>query len=357
MNTMAKSCAALALVLAASGAQAIPVCGDGVCDGSAWPPESLETCPDDCGGQPSNQCVSEACTSCDRPTSSTVDLDIDGIPDQLEHDLVHRYFPRILLQWADVDRDESYLWNGFSTPYVVQSFYDGNLCKNYKECLEIRIPVLFMYDHGDGIDLGLGDHYGDSEFYAVLVRRTTDWSTARTSTWSWRVIRDFTAAHWTASFGESSVTGFYGHCTNRCATKSDSACKADPDCQVVSYGWGMNFCLPKLDIACYSDTSVPWYLTLYSAESKHGLYHTDAECDSGGFHGSDDCPNNQYDMRQVKGGLLANAGQPWANSAFDGQIVNIDACMTYSVWGGQKFGQSTPIRTLLTKPLPWMLPE
>lgn len=39
-------------LLSAGPAAAIEVCGDGICNGNALPPETLQTCPADCGGAP-----------------------------------------------------------------------------------------------------------------------------------------------------------------------------------------------------------------------------------------------------------------------------------------------------------------
>jgi hypothetical protein len=80
----------------------------------------------------------------------------------------------------------------------------GIQCDEDYECLEIRYGIAYFYDHGLVITACLlgfctsevvGEHGGDSEFYAALVRRTTPYATAQTSATSWQLIRDFTAAH------------------------------------------------------------------------------------------------------------------------------------------------------------------
>lgn len=52
------------------------------------------------------------------------------MPDRLEHDLAHRFFPAALLQWHGEDRSESYLYRSHATPYTVRPYvgYSG-ICR------------------------------------------------------------------------------------------------------------------------------------------------------------------------------------------------------------------------------------
>lgn len=367
---------AAGLLLAASPAAAIPVCGNGVCESTAFPPEDYLSCPADCGGNPS-PCTPESCTSCSRP-SSGFDYDYDSVPDRLEYDLAHKFFPAVLMQWADVDRDESYLYKGRATPYTIQRYYSSSaLCNDWMECLEIRYGITFFYDHGDVG--GVYSHPGDSEMYAALLRRTTAWSSAQSSSSDWQMIRDFTSAHWGAGSSESSEVGVYGDCPNECssmnndptACSSQSSCFAGGYCQGVHGGCysqtsqsacqgtgGCNWvsvCVEAFDWDCHSSSPLTTYKTVYASESKHALYHTDGECDGGGWYGSDDCPNNQYNLRSYKSGKLQNVGRLYYSSNFDTVIKAPNNCGDYDVWSGAAFGEATSYRQHFTTSLNWAL--
>ncbi len=59
-------------------------------------------------------------------------------------------------------------------------------------------------------------------------------------------------------------------------------------------------CNRKFNWACDRDWPLDANTALFSAESKHAIYHGDDECDGGGFWNSDDCPNNQYASRTLR---------------------------------------------------------
>ena len=137
------------------------------------------------GGSPSGPAV-DVCTNCARPPLAE-DRDADGIPDRLEYDLAHHFFPAIQLQWPYEDRDESYLVRGKAMPYTVEPLAPTGVCDDKFECLEIRYGIAYFNDHGD--DVFGGGHPGDSEFYAALVRRTASWSVAQHDVAHWTMIR------------------------------------------------------------------------------------------------------------------------------------------------------------------------
>src|SRR5262245_21437020 len=96
---------------------------------------------DGCGGD-GNTCT-EACVNgaCDRPASG-VDKDYDGVPDQLESDLAHRFFPNIWLQTFS-DLETSYLYHHKPLPYMVTPYRGGASCDAAYECLEIRYGIAY----------------------------------------------------------------------------------------------------------------------------------------------------------------------------------------------------------------------
>lgn len=368
----------LALVLAPAPAHAIAVCGDGVCDGTAFPPENITRCPSDCGGggDPTG-CQRDTCStaSCGMPGYYS-DLDGDQILDKLEYDLAHKFFPHVLLQHADVDRDESYLYQNRAIPYTLRPHSDpiSHLCDEPLECLEIRWGVAFSQDHGDVF--GATWHYGDSEMYAGLLRRVTPWSSAQYSAGDWRLIRDFTTAHWGTS-SDSSKVGAYGDCPLPCSafTNDPQGCNARPTCAATGWCSGGNWCsgigdgascqnagcswtplcMQRFAWACLNGTGLTGQTTVFAAESKHGLYHSDADCDNGGFWGADDCPTNQFDMREAKAGKLQNVGNANSAGGLDTVIQHPNMCDLYPVWSGEPFWESTDYRSNFTAPLRWAL--
>lgn len=67
----------------------IPVCGDGLCEGDAFPPETCATCPEDCGG-PCNFCgdgfctLGEGCENCEEDCGPCDDCPMDLPDDTVE---------------------------------------------------------------------------------------------------------------------------------------------------------------------------------------------------------------------------------------------------------------------------------
>lgn len=252
------------------------------------------------------------------------DDDGDGVPDRLEYDLAHRFFPSVLLQWHGEDRSESYLYNDRSAPYTLRPYMSsvGSLCNASFECLEIRWGIPFFYDHGDTF-LDISEHVGDSEMYAALLRRKTTWSRAQTDPAAWEMIRDYTSAHsggWVGSYG-----------CQPCSVHGDPiACSARPVCFATGYCIGHSICgstttqlecvsrgctwtpdcFPRSAWSCYSNTPLDANTTIYCAKSKHALYHSDGECDSGAFLNADDClPEQQVQHERLEIGPAAERRQ------------------------------------------------
>lgn len=345
------------------------------CDAACPPPTALDRC--------STTCLTDTCFNCHRPAAA-VDTDADQVPDALEYDLAHLYFPNALLQGFDDDLEESYFWLNRAMPYTVAGYAAaGTTCDEAFECLELRFGLAYRYDTGDTF-LGITSHPGDSEFYGALVRRTAPWSTAQSSPSSWQLIRDFTAAHW----GESSdsVQGQYGLCgPSSCNGLGQSQCNANPSyCSwfpgFCSGGVGANYescgnqpdqescafaggscrwlpagCGARLNWKCYSATAVTGARTIYVAEGKHAAYHTKGECDSGGFFGADACPHNQYNLRSYKRQWLQNVGST-THPALDATMQHPNFCALYGVWSGARFAESTEYSKHFTIGLGWVVP-
>jgi hypothetical protein len=346
------------------------------CDSSCPAPVAADACA-------STYCQTDVCTSCSQPAVG-VDADSDGVPDRLEYDLAHKFFPRIWLQGFWDDLFNSYLFRGWAIPYTVQPLSPQSICNESMECLEIRFGLAYTEDTGDTI-FGISSHPGDSEFYAVLVQRTASWSLASGYSGYWQIIRDFTAAHW-GDTGESSRYGAYGNCPPNCQIwdNSQSSCWANSNhcgwvpglctgfasepwnscydywdegsCYFAGCTWYDSACFNRVDIGCYSSYPVSSYRTLYASEGKHGLYHTDSECESGGLFGADACPFNDYDMRAYKGQKLQNVGSRYNHAAFDTYIQHPDDCKLYYVWGGDRFAGATEYRKHFMADLTWDLP-
>jgi hypothetical protein len=360
-------------LLPAAPAAAIDVCGNGICNTTTIPAENATNCPADCGGGPTD-CLQDPCEKgdCSEPTTGA-DKDYDGLSDRVEFHLAHKFFPTTLLQWHDEDRSESYLFRNRATPYTLKPYYqEGTECAGDLACIEIRYGITFFYDHGDMWVLDSG-HLGDSEMYAALLRRRPGMDPNDAE--SWEMIRDFTSAHW-GSGSDSSVTGAYS-CPLPCDKLSNDpvACNARSTCRATGFcsGWsscggflnqkdcqrsGCNWtpsCVKKFPWECYSGDPLEAQATVFCAESKHALYHTDDECDSGGDLYSDDCPNNQYDMRDWKEGRLQNVGNADYHADNDVTIQQPSQCGSYDVWGGAEFGKATSYLHNFLAPINWGL--
>ncbi|HEY3053388.1 MAG TPA: hypothetical protein VGK04_08370 [Thermoanaerobaculia bacterium] len=347
-----------------------PYCGDGVCNGG----ESSTTCPGDCPPPPT--CPSTTCPDCARPSAN--DSDGDGLPDSLEYDLAHHFFPAILLQRTDEDLFSSYACVERSLPYRARPINAG-VCDEDRECIEIRYGIPYRRDYGDQ---GFPGHLGDSEFYAIVLMRNTSWDTASSNVSSWQMIRDFCAAHWGDFYTDSSRMAAFGFCATGCGAYNDDAsgCRSRPECGFTpgicsgsssglypcsSYSdeggcyfagctWRASSC--DAVAGCLSATPVSTYQTRYASEKKHALYHSDYLCDSGNW-GFDECPYNQYNMRDHKEGKLQNIGEDGQLGVFSRWIRHPDGTRDYDVWGTEKFGESTPYRQHFTAGFFWGLPN
>ena len=264
-------------------------CGNGHCESQYPICESSKNCRNDCGSS-SPPCVPDTCTNCAQVRAG-VDLDQDSIPDLLEQRLAYKFFPDVELQgWGD-DVKESYLFNGFSTPYTVKPV-KGGICDENFECLELRLSITFFNDAGD--IAGAGSHKGDAETYMIIVQRNTPWSQAKTQLASWKMIRDFTSAHWKQGSWDSSRMKIY------------SPAKASR-------------------------------VRIYSSERKHALYHSRSACNSGAYW-FDDCPNNNaYNLRDYYGSKLQNVGSRTNHNRMDVSIASLNKCGSYHVWNGGNF--------------------
>jgi hypothetical protein len=252
----------------------------------------------------------------------------------LEYDLAHKFFPDLWLQTFDYDLEESYFNHYKALPYMVHPYREPETaCDEAHECLEIRYGIAYFKDHGLPIcgPFGCaGEHVGDSEFYAALVRRTTPYPTANTDPASWRLIRDFTAAH-QGTASDSSRLGAYGSAAFACPTASER------------YAW----------------TPLFTRTTVFAAGRKHGLYHTIDECEAGAFH-SDWCESSTDSMDNLQqyktANLLQNIGNKTYRTAFDETIQNPYGCGAYFIWGGAEFGESSPYDEKFLNPMDWCLP-
>lgn len=325
-------------------------------------------------------CSLDVCSTCSRPVAG-VDYDSDGLPDRLEHDLAHRFFPDVRLQWFIQDLAATYLYNGAAIPFSAQPLTAGE-CDESLECVELRWGLAYHTDYGD--DLLGGGHLGDSELYVALVQRTTSWSTASGDASAWRVIRDFTSAHW-QTLVDSSKIGAYGYCPPNCHNwdNDETSCQAasqcswfpglctgqatypgdfcsdywqEASCYSAGCTWFDSSCSPPSDVRCYSSSPRATQVTVYAAEGKHANYHSDSECDGGGFLNADDCPYNSYNMRSYKGLLLQNVGNPDNHGNFDTIIQHPNGCNLYAVWGGADFGESSDYNGHFRHVFGWGLP-
>lgn len=200
------------------------------CQGTRYCPqceEQLNSCIGSCYAP---TCSRDLCLTCGLPFTWTDD-DGDTVPDRLEYQLAHHFFPNILLQYFSRDLEPSYLYRNWTLPFTVNPVQQG-ACDQDKECLEIRYSTAYAEDHGDPDLGGASGHHGDAELYAALVQRTTTWSTASTSVTYWQMVRDFTAAHWN-TLGDSSRYGAYGNCPKtNCSTYNydEAACTSSGFC-------------------------------------------------------------------------------------------------------------------------------
>jgi hypothetical protein len=346
------------------------VCGDGYCDAS----ENQSSCYADCAPPPPPTCLSGTCASCVRP--GTEDSEPDGLPDQLEHDLAYQFFPAILLQWADKDLLQSYACVNPSLPYVAHPVRFG-VCDEDLECMEIRYGIAYRQD------IGPQGHLGDSEIYSVILQRNAPWSTASTNIASWQMIRDFTSAHWGTGLGDFSSVGAFGYCAQGCGRWDDDqqGCYDHPECEFfpgqcsgqssqlgtscyqlhdegdcffAGCSWTASDCYSKA--TCDSTTPLTAAQTRYAAEGKHALYHTDGECDSGAYW-TDECPTNQYNMRDYIQGKLQNIGEDGALGNFSPWIRHPDGTRDYNCWSTEEFGNSTPYSDNFRAGIGWGLPN
>ena len=230
----------------------------------------------------------DICTKCQAPSNYGEDVDKDAIPDLLEFDLAHKFFPDIKLQSFSHDLIQSYVYLGFAIPFTVGELKIGECQQDY-ECLVLKIGITFFYDAGSV--LGLGNHVGDAEMYMAILKRITPWEIAKYDINEWRLIQDFTTAHWKTGIWDSSSVKLYD----------------PPRCNRV---------------------------TIHSSHRKHGLYHTIRECDAGALW-TDHCSQHApFNMRKYKDQLLQNIGSVDNYIGMDTTIQSPDGIGSYDLWFG-----------------------
>ena len=343
--------------------------------------EQYQWCLDGCeptSPPPPPACTRDVCTGCARPAAG-IDADVDGVPDDFEHDLAYWFFPAVRLQYFDHDLSQSYYYANPGVPYTVRPVR-FSVCDEDKECMEIRYALAYRRDFGDSI-FGTS-HLGDSEFYAAIVQRTAPWSTAAGSMSSWQMIRDFTSAHWGENIFDFSVVGAYGYCATSCSMwdNDGQSCNANPQCDFfpglcsgtssqigttcsminnegecffAGCSWQDSDCYSAT--TCYSTVPLAGHRNVYAATRKHSNYHSDAACDAGAY-GRDECQTNQYNLRNAVAGKLQNVGSSTAHAGLDVVIQHPDDCNLYQVWGTAGFANSPPYRQHFLAPINWALP-
>jgi len=252
----------------------------------------------------------DICTNCN-PPGRNEDRDRDGIPDLLEYNLAHKFFPNVMIYGDKYDLQQAYLKNGYSTPFIVKKIGGGQCGNaNNKKCLEIRLGITFIMDAGDDAAGGYGSHIGDSEMYTTILRRKGSWADAKNNANQWQIIRDFTSAHW-GTQGEASKMKKY---TNASSER----------------------------------------ITIHAATRKHALYHSNNACDKG-VYWVDDCPGSGHNLIQYKkSNSLQNIGSRNHNRGMDTTIAH-PVCGVYHVWGDRAFGEDGAFSDYIEKKVNYKL--
>jgi hypothetical protein len=322
-------------------------CGNGVCDGS----ETTANCEKDCpecatGGTDPNGCG----YSCTKPAAGE-DRDADLVPDQLEYLLAHKFFPNMWASWPVSDKNQFYANDPATTtiPYsarLLGQFTTVGPCASAKDlCIQITYGMAYHNDCGDNPGNGCGglsSHLGDSEFYIAVVKRTTDWATAKTRPGGWQLIVDFTSAHFGTDSpfpfcsSDSSVLGRYGGIPKSCFSTygyDATRCLQDGDCQMnfMSTPHCENRCSPP---SAVGSAPLASRATLYISEGKHANYHSLTACENGAFCGFDACPNHNINLRNGKKcHTLQNVGNPNNFAAFRHTIHRPGTALEdYDIW-------------------------
>jgi len=344
---------------AACPGKLVCTCGNGVCDGS----ETTANCERDCpecatGGTDPYGCG----YSCTKPALGE-DRDADLVPDQLEYLLAHKFFPNMWASWDVADKQQFYANEPNATttiPYSVRllgQFTTVGPCAAAKNlCLQITYGMAYHRDCGDDPGTGCGGtlkfgHLGDSEFYIAVVKRTTDWETAKTRPSAWQLIVDFTSAHYgTDSLlcsPDSSILGRYGGVPKSCFGMygyDATRCNADGDCQMnyMSTPHCENRCTPPWAVG---SAPLSTRTTLYISEGKHANYHSLNACDNGSCS-FDACPNHNINLRNGKKcHTLQNVGNSANSTAFRRTIRRPGTTLNdYNIWNSDpnyKFGDAS----------------
>ena len=251
----------------------------------------------------------DKCTNCLAPKEN-IDLDKDSIPDLLEYNLAHKFYPKVMLYGKKYDLEQAYLYKNYASPFIVREIKGGQ-CKENKQCLELRLGVTFLYDAGDDKDYAnwLG-HIGDLEMYTAVVKRNDNWEHSKNDVNKWQIVRDFSSAHWRKKGFDASV--------------------------MKSYPFGKKE-----------------RVTIHSAEMKHALYHSKGACEKGAGY-QDSCKGKSYDLSRYKGRKLQNIGDKNQHLRMDTTIEH-PVCGVYNVWSTKKFGEDGKISNYFMKKISYKL--
>jgi len=269
--------------------------------------------------------------------SARGDWDLDALDDDVEDELARRFYPDLSMTIGNLNgcASERALYYGHgnvlplpptTVPYMVNRLVGASAGCAYGECIVIIYGIPFSWDAGDILDLGYGqvgirEHRGDSEMYAVVLAHrpqdgslgwgTTSTTSARRTPSVWRAVKHFASAHMCepSSWGDS----------------PDSS-------RFVSEG--------------PAGRTTP--VRLWSAAGKHALYFSASACDAGGWYGSDSCQDSIVIDRSRGLGVLTNAGSQACHEGFTTTIkspawqCDQEPFGSELVFSGAKFGEAAP---------------
>ena len=199
------------------------------------------------------------------PASAFSDVDSDGLDDGVEDALATRFFPYV---WYDNGEDwgcthPATSWNpGTALARVIPHPNDPSK-------ISVQYNLLYARDCGDAVGLIVGTkfaHNGDVEPFSLTLAPNAS------CPYGYGAFSLKTFAHYRAT-GEHSEQRLLG---NSCT-------------------WGRHA------------GGSPYVARIYAAENKHANYVSDASCDAGGFHGSDNCSESFWLPFNV-----VNVGEPHA---------------------------------------------
>jgi hypothetical protein len=259
-------------------------------------------------------------------TVAAQDWDADNLDDGVEDYLAKKFFPNNNMDcgtYDGVDYGSEGQFYGSNVgvgqlgqlPYVAHYYVDGisASCVTTGSCIEIRYGMAYNWDLGD--DQFGGDHKGDTEMVALLLRTDSDPATASNSPDEWYLYKIYRTAH-------------------ACATGESSSYQV-----VNSY-----------------DVPDNWV-----AEGKNGNYVSSSSCDDGGELEADECNNDRcWIDRDYAVNKLQNAGEFGNTGVANGNIIpapgdgtNYTPTGYYDVWSNESFGSAGPFCRHLLRRLDW----